>query len=281
MEIQRTIPVDVAHLLPVLDHMLIDLLNNLRESDWQQHTVARRRTVKDVAGHLLDGNIRLLSILRDGHAGEPYSAETYADLVAFLDRLNADWLRAMKRVSPQMLILMLESTGTPFCEYMQSLKPFGRAHVPVDWAGENDSLNWMAVAREYSEKWLHQQQIRDAVGKPGLMTRELFHPFMEIFMCALPHTYRKVFAAEGTTVQVRVTTEVGGSWAIRRTIGRWRPVTTPVDVPDASIELDPDTAWKLFSKSSRPEYLIDSVTITGDPGLAEVALGMAAVSREA
>jgi len=38
--------------------------------------------------------------------------------------------------------------------------------LAVDWAEEMESKNWMAIAREYTEKWLHQQQIRDAIQQP-------------------------------------------------------------------------------------------------------------------
>lgn len=35
---------------------------------------------------------------------------------------------------------------------------------------------WMQIAREYSEQWLHRDQIRDAAGAAPLYARELFHP---------------------------------------------------------------------------------------------------------
>jgi hypothetical protein len=35
----------------------------------------------------------------------------------------------------------------------------------VAWAGEAESKNWFHVARDYSEKWHHQQQIREAVSQ--------------------------------------------------------------------------------------------------------------------
>jgi hypothetical protein len=36
------------------------------------------------------------------------------------------------------------------------------AGLAAAWAGETDSRNWFDVAREYTEKWHHQQQLRDA-----------------------------------------------------------------------------------------------------------------------
>jgi hypothetical protein len=271
MELQKTTPVDVAHLMPVLDDKLIELLNSLSEAEWNTQTIAKRRTVKDVAAQLLDTNIRLLSVLRDGYFGEEYTGTSHAELVEFLNRLNADWVRSMKRVSPQMMIMLHELTGKPLCDFMLALDPFETSML----TGRRESLNWMEIAREYTEKWLHQQQIRDALSRPGLLTRELFQPFINVFMTGLPHAYREVIAEEGTVIQITVTSEIGGSWWLRRRIGRWALVAACNDVPAAQLEIDPDSAWKLFSKSLRPDEIMDKVTITGRRELADPALSVA------
>ena len=59
--------INTTGLLPELDRKLLDLLKNLPAADWDKPTIAKLWTVKDVAAHLLDGNIRSLSILRDKH----------------------------------------------------------------------------------------------------------------------------------------------------------------------------------------------------------------------
>lgn len=56
--------------LRTLDQMLFDLLRSLTPEEWQAQTVAKRWKVKDVVAHLLDGNIRILSQLRDEYQGE-------------------------------------------------------------------------------------------------------------------------------------------------------------------------------------------------------------------
>lgn len=274
---QSNIPIDVVHLLPVLDKKLINLLNSLAPGEWDQQTIAKLWTVKDVAVHLLDGNIRILSILRDGYFGEQANANSHQELVDFLNRLNADWVKAMKRVSPRMIIFLLEVTGPLFCDYFKSLNPLENSLLAVDWAGETESKNWMEIGREYSEKWLHQQQIRDAVNKPGLMIRELYYPFIDIFMLALPHTYRHTQADNGATVKMTVTTEIGGSWYLTRTEGRWILSKNFEGNPSCELIIDPETAWKLFSKSWRHEDVRNKIVVHGDHDLAEPALRMVSV----
>jgi len=273
----QEIPIDVVHLLPVLDKKLIDLLKSLLRDEWQKQTIAKLWKVKDVAAHLLDGNIRILSMLRDDYYGEQSNIKSYRDLVDFLNGLNADWIKAMKRVSPSMLVLLHESTGKLYCDYYASLDPFGKSALAVDWAGETESKNWMHIAREYTEKWLHQQQIRDAVNKPGLMTREFYYPFIDIFMLALPHTYRDVKAENGTSIKLTITTKIGGSWILKRFNETWKADKSSVENPTTEISIDPDIAWKLFSKSLRPQEVKDKITITGNQQLGEVALTMVSV----
>jgi uncharacterized protein (TIGR03083 family) len=277
MTTQSKILVDVAHLLPILDRKLIDLLKSLSPDEWQQQTIAKLWKVKDVAAHLLDGNIRLLSILRDDHYGEQADIHSHRDLVDFLNGLNADWVKAMKRVSPPMLITLHELTGPLFCDYLQSLKPFDKSVLAVDWAGETESRNWMEIAREYTEKWLHQQQIRDAVNKPGLMTRELYYPFIDIFMLALPHTYRTIEAGNGTIVKITITTDIGGSWFLIRDNDKWVQEKSCTQAPSTEVIINPDLSWKLFSKSLRPGQVRDKITILGDQQLGEIALTMISV----
>lgn len=277
MTTHNDIPLNLAHLLPILDDKLIDLLESLTEEEWQSQTIAKLWTVKDVVAHLLDGNIRMLSISRDNYFGESTNAQNFRELVYFLNGLNASWVKAMKRVSPAMLILLHKTTGRLYCDHHASLDPFAKAVFAVDWAGQKESKNWMHIAREYTEKWLHQQQIRDAVNRPGIMTREFFYPVLETFVYALPHTYRNVKAEEGTGIKFSVSTPVGGDWYLERKKGTWNLTKDELSNPSAEIIIDPDTSWKLFSKSLRPEDVKDKVTMRGDQLLAEVALNMVSV----
>lgn len=277
MSDRSNIPIDVVHLLPLLDEKLILVLKSLTPADWQRQTIARLWTVKDVAAHLLDGNIRILSMLRDDYHGESPNINSYQDLLDFLNGLNADWVKAMKRVSPAMLLLLHEATGKAYCDYYASLDPFGKSGFAVDWAGEAESKNWMHIAREYTEKWLHQQQIRDAVNQPGLMTKEFFYPFIHIFMQALPFTFREVEANDQTSVQIIVTGEIGGSWWLARKEHKWILDKNNISEPSSVVSIDPDIAWRLFSKSVRPEHVMDSIHITGNRELGEKVLSMVSV----
>jgi hypothetical protein len=68
-------------------------------------------------------------------------------------------------------------------DFHESLDPFARAIFNVSWAGEETSPNWFDTARELTERWHHQQQIRLATHRPGIMTRELYNPVIGL-LCA-------------------------------------------------------------------------------------------------
>ncbi|HXS36678.1 MAG TPA: hypothetical protein VN721_08260 [Flavipsychrobacter sp.] len=279
----KKIPIDVVDLLPVMDTMLIELLQSLNAEEWQKQTVSKLGTVKDVAAHLLDGNIRALSMLRDKYVGETPAISPDEDLIAYLNGLNTSWVKAMKRVSPKMLIMLHRITGKPFCEYYNAMNPFGKSGFPVDWAGEQESENWMHIACTYTQKWLHQQQIRDAIDKPGLMSYEFFNPFIDIFMLALPYTYRNVEVKPDTTIKITITSDIGGSWYLTKTTDNWQLAREEFlyDVDDVYpvtvITIDPDTAWRLFSRSVTSEEVKNKITIAGNQQLGQAALSMVAV----
>lgn len=272
------IPIDVRHLFKSLDEQLITLLENLSKEEWAKQTVASRWKVKDVASHLLDGNIRALSIQRDRYFGEESAGfHDYQELVNWLNALNADWIKASRRISPEVLIYLHKVTGPLVSDYFALLDPWDQAVFPVDWAGEKSSLNWMHLAREYSEKWHHQQQIRDATGRKGIMTREFFHPAIATFILGLPHTFRQVDSPPGTIVKVRIPGEAGGDWYLIRDQHRWTLAENPGNQLSVSVSIPAELSWKLFTKSLKPNQVIDRITIKGDRRLGEKVLEMVSV----
>lgn len=273
----QKIPIQTLHLFSRLDKMLIELLNSLTDDEWNAQTIAKLWKVKDVASHLLDGNLRGLSISRDGFFGEKANnINSYQDLVAFLNNLNLTWTNATKRISPKLLTFLLEVTGQQYTQHLNSLDPFSNAIFSVAWAGQEISPNWFHIAREYTEKYLHQQQIRDAINKPGIMTKEFFYPFIDTLMFAFPFTFREVPADNGTVVTLIITGDIGGQWNIIKTESGWTLNKEIQNKSNATVKIAPSIAWKLFSKSWKPEQVIDKTEILGDKHLGQNVLRIVA-----
>src|SRR5579872_2098801 len=131
---QLLTPTLTAHLYPGLHGHLLDLLRGLAPADWRRPTVCRGWSVQDIAAHILDTQVRILSSGRDGHDGpRPETAPaSYAELVRWLNLLNAGWVEAMRRASPTLLVEFLAITGPRLAEHVASLDPDAPAHVPVE-----------------------------------------------------------------------------------------------------------------------------------------------------
>lgn len=264
-------------LFPVLRKGLIELLNGLSTDDWARPTVCSGWTVKDVTAHLLAGDVGVLSRHRDQYNSPDVTPpQNYAQLVALINSLNDTWVRALRRISPPLLCTLLDATGPQIDEYFASLDP-NAPGPPVDWAGEGPQPNWMDLAREYTERWHHQQQIRDAVSKPGMKEARFLRPVLDAFARSLPRALQDATAKDGAEVQFSIRGDAGRDWLLLREAGRWALYIGVAAAPAAEIHLDQDDAWRLFTKGLRGDAARQRVSIRGDAKLAERALGAVAI----
>jgi uncharacterized protein (TIGR03083 family) len=283
-------PLLTAHLFPTLDAQLISLLRSLMPDDWERQTIAARWRVKDVAAHLLDTQLRKLSFGRDGYT--PQAIASDGDLVSFIDRLNGEGVTVYRRLSPPVLIAWMEQTSREAAIYYASLDPFAPARFGVSWAGESTSTNWFDVARELTERWHHQQQIRLALGDPdnieqnpsanaarslrAIMTPELYHPVLDCFMRALPFHYRSMSAPSGSAIRIRVSGECGGDWHLYRG-DAWMLASEPMGTIVATVTIAQDIAWRIFTKGILRDNAGGHVRVTGDAALGNHVLNMLAI----
>jgi len=272
-------PILVADLFPGLHAELIALLRGLVADDWSRPTVAGAWMVKDVAAHLLDVQLRRLSAQRDGARLAPPDQPLagYADIVALINRLNAEWVAVARRFSPRVLLDLLDLAGRQMAELMAALDPFAPAHFSVAWAGEETSLLWFDMAREYTELWHHQQQIRDAVEAPPLTARKWLHPVLDTFLRALPHAYREVNAAEGARVVFEIKGEAGGEWSLVREGSAWSLFSGAAKESNCRVRMDQDTAWRRMTKGLTAEQALARMEIAGGRALGEPVAKMLAV----
>jgi uncharacterized protein (TIGR03083 family) len=257
-------PILTAHLFPGLEAKLIELLRSLSPEDWEKQTLAPKWKVKDVAAHLLDTQTRKLAAARQGYNPDNSKKLSSEQLVALINHLNAEGVRAYSRLSPDELISRMETVSRESAEYHSALDPFARAMFPVSWAGEEESLNWFDTAREFTERWHHQQQIRVAVARPGIMTREFYFPVLDCFLRSLPHTYREASAKPGSLAQFIISGECGGSWYLFRDGASWRLVATPTGEKISETTIPQEIAWRVFTKGISYEEARTHVRVTGD-----------------
>ena len=265
----------VVHLFSPLLAALLALLAELSDDDWRRPTACAGWSVKDVAAHMLAGDFGNLSRQRDGWPSgiAPRSAE---DLVRQINAHNERWVGAARFVSPRVLRGLLEVTGPQVCAYFASLDPSATGEV-VSWAGPDPAPVWLDLAREYTERWHHQQHIRDAVGRPGLREPRFFAPVLAAFVHALPVTYGDVGAEPGTVVALTITGPAGGRWTLRRERTAWVLGAGASGGAAAEVVIDEDTAWRLFTNGVDRARAADAVAITGDRRLGATLLDAVAI----
>jgi uncharacterized protein (TIGR03083 family) len=270
-------PILTAHLFPKLDGMLLELLRSLAAEDWEKQTVSPKWKVKDVAAHLLDTPLRGLSIGRDGYMPSAPTISSSAELGAYINRLNEEGVTVYRRLSPAVLISLMEISTKFLAEYHASRDPYALAPYGVSWAGEEKSSNWFDTAREFTERWHHQQQIRVAVNRPGIMTREFYYPVLDCFMRALPFTYRNTSAKPGITVRITVAGECGGTWYLHRSENAWQLMENECGQNVVETTIPEEVAWRIFTKGIALESAQSHVKITGDIALGLPVLGMVSI----
>jgi uncharacterized protein (TIGR03083 family) len=256
----------VAGRFAPLRAQLLDLLARLSEDDWTRPTAARRWRVKDVAAHLLGGDIGILSRRRDGFR-PPGAAATAGELVRLVNGWNEEWILAARRISPRLLRELLAFTA-PQVEACFAAADPEELGVPVGWAGPDPAPAWFDIARDFTERWHHQQQIRDATANPPLYDPYFFSPVLDTFVRALPHGFRHVSAPEGTVVRFEISGGAGGVWFVIGTGLAWELSLASAAPPAAEVVLPQDMAWRMFTKGVDGETARRSAAVRGDPALA-------------
>jgi len=270
-------PIFTAHLFPKLECELIALLRSLAPEDWKKQTLAPKWKVKDVAAHLLDTQTRGLAAAHRGYKPENSKKLPPDKLLTLINTLNAEGVRVYGSLSHEELISKMEAASRELAHYVQALDPFAPAVFPVSWAGEEQSPNWFHIAREFTERWHHQQQIRVAVDRPGIMTREYYFPVLDCFMRALPHTYRNVDAKPESLAQFNISGDCGGSWYLFRDDEVWKLIASPAGEKISETTIPQEIAWRIFTKGIAREEAETQVRVIGDEAVGRRILQMISI----
>lgn len=246
-------------LFPRVRAALADLLGNLGPGEWSAPTVCEGWDVKDLALHVLGIEVGNVSRSRDGVGIGPPSGTSLAE---WLDAFNEEWVRAARRLSPRLLRELLDLTGEMFESHLATLDG-DEVTAHVSWASDAPVPVWLDIAREYTERWVHQQQIRDATDRPGLKEPELLGPVLQTFVHALPKTFEKIVERPGVAVELRVLGLGGGTWHIASSDSGWELSPGEHPKPAALVTTDADNAWRVFTRNPQAH----TVDVQGDERL--------------
>jgi len=120
-------PIVCAPLLRRVDAELTNLLRDLRPDEWDLQTLAPAWKVRDVAAHLLDTVLRKLSLVRDHCFVENLTIRPSQDVLDLVNRLNREGVTVYRRLSPPVLIDIMEMACRQSADFHESLDPFAPA----------------------------------------------------------------------------------------------------------------------------------------------------------
>ena len=276
----RFAPTDVRPLFPRERAALIEFLRSLSPEEWHLPTVCAGWSVHDLASHLLNGDLRFIAGRRDGYQSPtgpavqpPYGRTEVTQLV---DSINEGWVTGAYFLSPRQLIAQLEQSGSEYYETLRALD-MNALGIPVDWVAAGPAPVWLDVAREYTERWIHQAQLRDATGRPPLADRWALFPVFDTFLLALPNALRAVAAPTGASVHLTVRGDAGCTWMVRKGEAGWEFGNDRGVEPFASLAIDQDDAWRLYTKGIRPAEVRSRIEQRGDAATIETMIGMVTV----
>jgi uncharacterized protein (TIGR03083 family) len=260
--------VDTRPLLPLLRAELAALLTGLSGSDWARPTACPGWSVHGVAAHLFGVEVGNVSVRRDRWGLGPGAGE---DLDSWLNAFNQQWVEAARRISPALLTELIDVAGLRFEQHVGTLD-LDATGGPVPWAtGSDPAPVWLDVAREYMERYVHQQQIRSATGYPPLGAA-FTSPVLTTAAHALPRALDRVTRPAGTVVTFTALGE--GSWYVVRGVTGWELDPGPVaGVAACHARTTVDGALKLYARDPSAPAL----TWEGDAELADALAEVKAV----
>jgi uncharacterized protein (TIGR03083 family) len=256
-------PCDAASLFVSERARLIELLATLDRADWDRPSPCPGWSVLDLSCHLVGDDLGFLSRHRDAYHGTPGPAQAgEAEFIAWLDDLQAEWVRAARRLSPRVVIGLLDWAGPQIAETMRGEDP--RALTgSVSWAGTGPVPAWLDQVRELSEYWIHRQQLLQALGRPSDLRADLAGPVLDGLRWAYPFRLGQVRAEAGDTVTISITGPVAATWRLVAATTGWEYRSEPGPRIMASLDMTTEQAWRLLT-NNLPAAERAGLTASGD-----------------
>jgi uncharacterized protein (TIGR03083 family) len=228
-------PADIPELIGLERARLLEVLGTLGEVDWQKPTPCPEWNVLELCSHLVGVDLSSLSRHRDHHLGTPPpGGVAEEEFIEWLDDLQREWVKAARRLSPQVVIDLLGWAAPQLVEVF-AREDASALSAHVSWAGPDPLPAWFDQLRELSEYWIHRQQLLEALGHPSDFRPELVGPVLDGLRWAYPFRLHQLHGVPGDTVVLAITgpsavtwhlVATGRDWEFRPSQGRgWWPVS--------------------------------------------------------
>ena len=124
---------------------------------------------------------------------------------------------------------------------------------------------WVDHARELTEKWIHRQQILQALDQPSDLRPDLARPVLEALRWAFPYRLGEHKREAGAFVQIDIVDEhLGQQWRLVSNGASWEFDGANPTIKLASMSLSGEQAWRLLT-NNYDATTHGNLETTGDP----------------
>jgi len=266
----RRMPTDhpVVANLGTVWHSIDGLLGGLSEKDWDRPTDCPGWTVKDQVSHLIGTESALL-----GRSAPPPVSEPAPHVKNPMGQLNEAWVEVRRARSPAEVMAEFREVTTARLAALRSMTDDEMAAITSGPTGQVPYEEFMRV--RVMDNWVHEQDVRRAVGQPGDLEGPVADASLARFTSALPFVIgKRAGAPEGATVVLQLTGPGEQAVAASVVSGRGRLVDGPVDDATVRLMMTRETYARLSCGRLSPADALAGglVSVDGDRTLGERVL---------
>jgi uncharacterized protein (TIGR03083 family) len=253
---------------------VIALLRGLDADDWARPTDLPGWDVRAVAAHLAHVEAVLAGLEDDR---EDVAVSTPGPARTVVAAYTEAGVRAREEHAPQELVDELEKAAAARDAALRKYPPTDPKGTPDRTPG-GVAWDWgTLLGNRVLDVWMHGQDIRRAVGRPGALDTAAARHTAGVFTRSFAYSVgNRVGPADGTTVVLDVTGEHPLHLAVAMRDGRAVPLPTDPETPDAGLRMDLETFVMLGGGRRLPEAL--AVEAVGDRELGTRILAAMAVT---
>ena len=244
------------------------LVGDLTPEQWLAPTPCPGWDVRDQVAHIVAAEYVLAGRL--GTPGETPDAELYASVGMFMVDVREEPPRSLlerfREITAERLATLCDLSAEEWTA--ETWTPVG--------PGTGDRL----VRLRVFDCWMHEQDIRDALARPGHDDGPAAEIALDEITRALPYALaRSAGVPDGSVVTIETSGPAGRTWHIGVEAGRGRLVEQPGGEPGAWLRLPTGVFTRLCGGRIDPATALSSVEIEGDAHLGPRVVASLAFTR--
>jgi uncharacterized protein (TIGR03083 family) len=240
---------------------LDDLCSGLTAQEWATPTDCPGWSVQDNLSHIVGTESTILGRPAPDH--QPGEKPWIRNPIGAGNEVHVDFRRSW---TPDKVLEEFRDIADERIKSIRALSPedlAGESWTPI---GQGTVADLLAI--RVMDMWVHEQDIRRAIGKPGGLDGPIAEHVFGRHATAIPFVVgKKVAPPAGTTVVVEVTGPAGGTIAVATEGKRANRLDEIPDEPTVTLSMDLETFNCLCTGRGDPATHAKKVTITGDQPL--------------